>query len=57
MVIMQVLENKMNIGQASLHFSVPRSTLADRIKRLRGGGDVDMKSLMGHFMKTFSEEL
>ncbi|KAK9720827.1 hypothetical protein QE152_g21835 [Popillia japonica] len=46
----------MTIRQASFHFSVRKSTLADRIKQL-GGGDVDMKPLMGHFKKTFSEQL
>ncbi|KAK9686399.1 CENP-B N-terminal DNA-binding domain [Popillia japonica] len=55
--IEQVLENKMTIRQASFHISIPKNTLADRIKQVRGGGDVDMKPLMCHFKKTFSEEL
>lgn len=55
--IEHVLANKMGIREASIRFSVPKSTLCDRIKVLKVGGDVDMKPQIGHFKHTFSEEL
>lgn len=55
--IEHVLANKMGIREASIQFSVPKSTLCDRIKVLKVGGDVDMKPQIGHFKHTFSEEL
>lgn len=47
----------MGIREASSHFSVPKSTLADKIKLLKVSGDVDLTTQKGRFKQTFSAEL
>lgn len=55
--IKRVIENHMSVQEAALQFSVPKSTLGDRIKNIRSGKLINMNPQMGRFTKTFSEEL
>lgn len=55
--IEKVMCGEMGIREAAYHFEVPKSTLSDRIKTLKGGLEVDMSPQLGYFKKTFPDEL
>lgn len=44
----------MSIREATAHFSVPKSTLGDRLRALASGKEVQMKPAIGSFQNTFS---
>lgn len=52
-----IMNEKMGIREAASHFQVPKSTLSDKIKILKGGLTVDMHPQLGRFKRTFSIEL
>ena len=57
MAVDNVLSGKLSIREAAGHFSVPKSTLADRVKDLKGGKSVTMTATMGRFKKTLSDDI
>lgn len=57
MAVDSVLAGKCSVREAAGHFSVPRSTLGDRICALKKGGSIEMEASMGRFKLTFSDEL
>lgn len=57
--IEKVRLKEMTIREASERFSVPKSTLGDRLKNLSDGKEVQMRPLLGnttHFVRTFNNE-
>lgn len=52
-----VLVGKLSVREASGHFSVPKSSLGDRVCALKKGKSIEMAPSMGRFKKTFNEEL
>lgn len=57
MAIDVVITQKMTARQAAESFSVPRSTLGDRLREIRLGNLVDLTPQMGRFKKTFDDEM
>ncbi|KAJ4425442.1 hypothetical protein ANN_28057, partial [Periplaneta americana] len=53
--LQNVLSGKMTIRQAAVSFSVPRSSLGDRVLKVKSGSDVKVCADMGRFKPTFSE--
>lgn len=52
----KVMNQNMTIREASERFSVPKSTLFDKVKLLKEGKEAVFKPVMGRFKKTFSDE-
>ena len=53
----KVVEGSMSLRKASSQFSVPKSTLQDRIKSIKSGKEVQATPQMGRFQMTFSEHI
>lgn len=59
MAVEKVRLMKMTIREASERFSVPKSTLGDRLKNILEGKEIELKPKLGNstdFAKTFSDE-
>lgn len=59
LAVNKVRNKEMSIREASTRFNVPRSTLGDRIKALKGGKEVPLKactSNSGTYHRTFTDE-
>lgn len=56
LAIDKVMNHNMTIREASERFSVPKSTLFDKVKLLKDGKEAVLKPVMGRFKKTFSDE-
>lgn len=52
-----VLSGKYSIREAAFHFSVPKSSLGDRVTTLRKGNAVKMTPTLGRFENTFNVDL
>lgn len=52
----QVMSNKLTTRQAALYFKVPKSTLNDRVVKLKRGESVKISPNMGTFKQTFPPE-
>ena len=57
MAVEKVMCGEMGIREAAHHFEVPKSTLSDRMKTLKGDLQVDISPQLGLFKKTFPDEL
>lgn len=55
--VKRVLNQEMSLRNAAFHFSVPKSTLGDRIQQLRTGKEIILTAQMGRFTATFSKDL
>jgi hypothetical protein len=54
--ISNVRSNKMSVRQASETYSIPKSSLHDRLMKLNQGQNVILAPGMGTFRRTFSDE-
>ncbi|PSN31341.1 hypothetical protein C0J52_24730 [Blattella germanica] len=57
MAVHSVLAGKFSWREAAARFSVPRSTLGDRVSAIRKGETIKMGPSMGRFTRTFDEDL
>lgn len=54
--IRKVLSRKMTCREAAVKYAVPKSTLFDRLKIMKSGGECTLKPKLGRFDNTFSKE-
>ncbi|XP_048511936.1 uncharacterized protein LOC125501081 [Athalia rosae] len=54
--VSSILTNRKTLRQATVIFGVPKSSLGDRLKKLKREEEITMKPDMGRFRQTFSQQ-